>query len=176
MSGIERKIARRYARALADLVAEGRDLMAGLARLAEVARQPEMQDFLARPGVRGDAKIAALKKLAGRVPREIDALLALLARRNKLVLLPLIHEETEAIVKERSGEIEAEVTAAVKLSKQQQERLAAALARMTGRKVTLHVRVDPSILGGLVVRIGDRVLDASLRARIEAMRRALLAA
>ena len=176
MSGIERRIARRYARALADLVAEGRELLPGLETLARIAAEPRMQAFLARPDVGADVKAEALGKLAGKLPRELEALLALLARRNKLVLLPLIHEETAAIVKARSGEIEAEVAAPVALSKEQEQRLAQALARMTGKKVTLRVRVDPSVLGGLVVRIGDRVLDASLRARIEAMRRALLAA
>ncbi len=176
MSGVERRIARRYARALADLIAEGKKLMPGLRKLGEAAAHPEMQAFLARPDVDAAAKIAALKKLAGKLPRELDALLALLGRRNKLVLLPLIHEETEAMEKARSGRVEAEVTAAVELTEEQKKRLEKALARMTGKEVELSVRVDPSILGGLVVRIGDRVLDASLRAKMEAMRRALLAA
>jgi len=176
VSGLERRIARRYARAIVALIAEGKPLRDALLQVADAVSEPKVQRLLASPVIAPEAKLGAIEKALPELPQPIKALLRLLARRNKLVLLPLIAEEVEAMLAAQSGKVDVEVISAVELDSERRKRLQQAIERATGKKAELSLRVDASILGGLIVRIGDRVIDASLRAQLDAMRRAILAA
>jgi F-type H+-transporting ATPase subunit delta len=87
-------------------------------------------------------------------------------------LVDIIDKLVEAAAEERL-EVLAEVRSAVSLNEDQQQRLGAALSRATGKRVTLKVVVDPSVIGGLVARVGDVVFDGTVRHRLEQLREAI---
>ncbi len=170
-----RGIARRYARALFELESEGAKLSAGLKTLAEVARVKAVHDVLVDPQLPAEVQAAVLIKAAGKLPKELVRLVNMLCARGKGCLLPEIHELFEVMQREASAKVVAEVTAAVKLNTAVQDKLAKALAKALGKKVELKVSQDAGILGGVIIRIGDRQIDYSLRGRLEGLRRAIAA-
>jgi len=167
-------ISRRYAQALFELIQDGSDLGEGLSQLAAVASVDEVRNILVSPSVDAQAKIAILNKVCAGLTAEHAGLIALLGRRNKLQLLPEINVMVEQMIRDSESEISASVTSATKLTAKNQAEISAALARQSGRKVRLETALDASLLGGLVVRIGDRQIDYSLRTRLESMRRAIV--
>jgi F-type H+-transporting ATPase subunit delta len=169
------QISRRYAQALFELEQDGAKNRAGLEKLAAVAAMGEVRAVLANPNYADELKAAVLEKAAGSLPAELKHLVAMLCERGKAELLPEIQAVFEQMLRQAESEVEAEVVSAVKLSDAQQKGLAKALTETTGRKVRLSVSEDKSILGGLLVRIGDRLIDYSVRSRLEALKRAMAA-
>ncbi|MCB1625482.1 MAG: F0F1 ATP synthase subunit delta [Pseudomonadales bacterium] len=92
--------------------------------------------------------------------------LQLLAANGRLRLLPQIAEQFELLRAEQENTVDVELVSAVPLSVEQQQRFTAALTKRLARTVRLHLSVDPSLLGGAVVRAGDLVIDGSLRGRV----------
>jgi len=166
-------ISRRYARALFDLISEGAKLRQGLESMAAVAADPAAAEFFGSPTVSPADKVAVLGKACGKLPKELQALAGMLAERNKLVLLPEIRELVEEMILQSESEVVADVTAASKLKPEVQEKIARALSDSVGRSVRLNVHEDASIIGGLVVQMGDRQIDYSLRTRLEGLRRTI---
>jgi F-type H+-transporting ATPase subunit delta len=154
----EAGVARVYARAMLDLAAaQGQEdeLLAELAALGEaVAGDPELAAFLASPLVSGEARAEVLEKVFRRRASDllVDAL-EVINRKGRLGLLPAIVEAFRGEYRELRGLVDVRVTSAVPLSQAQRTSLAAALAKLTGKKPELIERVDPSILGGLVVEV-----------------------
>ncbi len=176
-----RSVARRYARALFELEQEGADIRASLDAAAEVARLDDVRDMLAEPRISAGDKAAALVKatgaaLGGKVAPEIERLIALLTERGKAELLPDIAALVEEMRRSAASEVEAQVVSAIKLDAETKKKVATALSKTLGGKVRLETEVDPSILGGLIIRIGDRQLDYSLRTRLQSLKRAIVAA
>jgi len=169
-----RSVARRYARALFELEQEGVKLRDSLAAVASVVAAPEIAVLLGRSGVPADRKAAVITRSAHNKSKEIDRLVTLLCERNKAELLPEIAELVESMIRQAASEIEAEVIGAVKLDAASQDKIAKSLGKSLGRKVNLNVSCDPGILGGLVVRVGDRQLDYSLRTRLQGLKRAMV--
>jgi len=167
------RISRRYARALFELIGEGARLRPELEKLAAVAGDASAADFLASPSVSAKEKQAVLAKVAGKLPKELQALIAMLAERNKLSLLPEIQAMVEEMVRQSESELVAEVTVATPLKADVQEKIASALSASVGRSVRLNVTEDASIIGGLVVQLGDRQIDYSLRTRLEGLKQAI---
>lgn len=172
-------LADRYAAALFELADERRvlDAVAGDLRalrtmlhdsadLARLVRSP----VLSR-GAQGKA-IAALGERAGLSQLTRD-FLAVVARNRRLFAAPAMIEAYLAKLAERRGEITAEVTAAQPLSEAQNAALGEQLRRAVGRRVSVDLRVDPSLIGGMVVKVGSRMVDASLRSRLQRLRLAL---
>jgi F-type H+-transporting ATPase subunit delta len=175
-----RSVARRYARALFELEQEGVKLRESLNAAAEVARVDEVRELLAEPRFSAEDKASALVKateaaLGGKVAPEIARLIGLLAERGKAELLPEIADLVEEMARAAASELEARVVSAVKLDAETKQKVAAALSKALGGKVRLSTEVDPSILGGLVIRVGDRQLDYSLRTRLQSLKRAIVA-
>src|SRR5262249_17439573 len=104
----------------------------------------------------------------------VRRLLDLLADRDGLALVPAIAEAFAEVWNERRGVTSAEAVSAVALLRAQQEALTAALARAAGHDVELRTRIDPKILGGLVVHMGGKTYDGSVRGRLAALRESLL--
>ena len=100
-------------------------------------------------------------------------LMLLLTSRNLVHLLPDIADRFQELLDAHNGVERAEAVSAVPLDDGQRERIRSALSEMTGKDVRLTVRADPDILGGVIIRIGDRVLDGSARTRLQSMRREL---
>jgi len=168
------QISRRYASALFELINEGCKIEQDLARVAAVAENSEVCAVLASPDYPVTLKCNVLIKAAGgTVCAEVDRLVAMLAERNKAVLLPEINAQVEEMIHLAASKLDAEVTVASVINKATQDKLSKALAASTGKQVRLTVCKDQSILGGMIVRIGDRKIDYSLRTKLAGLRRAL---
>jgi F-type H+-transporting ATPase subunit delta len=165
---------RRHAEAVFELAerdstfeAWSRDLAvaAALAASARVAR--DVDD----PGVAFVHRRQAVERLLrGHVSRQALNLALLLAARGRFAILPAIAAEYDALVRQSRGIIRATVTTPVPLSEPDQAAVKARVEELAGEKVELVTQLDPSLLGGLTVRIGDRLIDASVRGRLERLR------
>ncbi len=168
-------ISRRYARALFELSREGVDLAAGLSALVEVASVKEVQDFLEMPDCTPEQKVKVLKKAIGSLSDELVRLVSLLCERGKTSLLPEINELFEEMAREAEERVVATVVVAVKPSAETRKKIEAAVADVAGKKVELEIVEDKQLLGGMVVNIGDRQIDCSVRGKLEGLRRAIAA-
>lgn len=177
---MSRPLATRYARALFELGSEagGIEVLLGhLETLATTYREnEELQDVLENPMTPHEARRAILAEIAerGAVGPVAKNTLLLLADRRRVRLLPAIAKRLREMVDVSRGVVHAEVVTAVALNDAFYERLRAQLERTTGKRVVLDRREDPSLLAGVVTRIGDTVYDGSLRARLDAMRGSLV--
>jgi F-type H+-transporting ATPase subunit delta len=116
--------------------------------------------------------MAALLQQAG-TSDLVRKFVGLVARNRRLFVLPQMIDEFLAELARRRGEMRAEVTAAKALSDQQQASLAEAIRRSVGGKVTVDVRVDPALIGGLVVKVGSRMVDSSLKTKLQRLQLAM---
>jgi len=172
----------RYARALfdvalkeADIEGAGRDL-AGFAEL--VAGNDVLKRVLSNPAIPAAHKRAVVEQLlakAGSVSPVVVKLLGLLADRDRLVLLPEIAAAYRNRLMEHAKVVRAEVVTAVALPADRIAALQRGLAGATGLDVQLENRVDPSIIGGAITRIGSTVYDGSVVRQLEKMKDALTA-
>lgn len=172
-------LARNYAEALFEL-AERHDAhdeyLHASALLTEVLEaNPRVRQFLEMPKLDTRAKQQALRQaLTGRVPPLfINFLLVVLAKRRQR-LLPEIGREYAALLDEKLGRMHVQVVLAHQPDAETTGRIARELTRILGRTAIPHVRVDPGIMGGIVVRYGDRILDGSIRRRLMGLRARLL--
>lgn len=169
--------ATRYARALLDVaVQEKADLdkveqeLAGFVDL--LAKHPTLEKVMLNPAVPVPRKRAAVAELtrAAAVSPTVSKLLALLAERDRLVLLPdLLASYRDRLLDYRKV-VRAEVTTAAPLAVDRAKAIETNLARMTGRAVILDTKVDPSIIGGVVARIGSTVYDGSVTRQLQKMK------
>lgn len=171
-------IARPYAEALFR-VAEGGDLnrWAGLvSELGAVAANADMRALIADPKLTHDQVYGVF---AGVVKSPLDAqaqnFLRALVDNGRLDALPEIAVQFHALKNARESVADAEITSAFPMDDAQTRELTAALERKFGIKLKAHVTVDPSLIGGVRVVVGDRVLDGSVRQRLDDMRNALAA-
>jgi F-type H+-transporting ATPase subunit delta len=178
-----RAAAKRYARALFDVArAEKGDLeliageLAGAATL--VAENEALQRVLANPAIPASRKRAVMEQLLSRSPVNpmVARVLLLLADRDRLVLLPDVAEAYRSRLMEHQQIVRAEVTTAVPLPPDRAEAFQRGLASTTGQQVQLEVRVDPSIGGGAVARVGSTVYDGSVTTQLERLRQQLVEA
>src|SRR5205807_7039422 len=100
----------------------------------------------------------------------------LLVQRRRVALAPQVVEDFNQMADDYLGLAHAEVTTAVPVSQQEQQLIAEQLSRLTGKRVDVRIRTDPSIIGGMVARVGDRLIDGSTRSRLLALRSRLEAA
>ena len=172
-------VAERYATSLFELAVEG-DAIDGVAsdladfekmvdESADLKRLVESPAFSAEDQSRA---IAALCDKAG-IKGLVGNFLRVVARNRRLFAVPGIVRSYREMVAKHRGETRAEVTAAHELSSAQETELKAALKEVTGKDVTVDVKVDPSLLGGLVVKIGSRQIDSSLRTKLSTLKLAL---
>lgn len=171
-------MAKRYAKALLEAAAEAgalEQVAADLEALGPHFAGKEVAGFFANPAAPRARKEAALTAAAERAAasRISVSLLRLLLARGRVGLLPDIARLFRDLADERTGRVRAEVTAAVPLPAASLEALAARLSAATGRQVHLTPRVDPTVLGGLVARVGSTLYDASLRTQLRRMREVL---
>jgi len=180
-SSVATGLSGRYARALFELAVGGKSLgavEASLATLTEaLAESADLKALIGSALVGRGAAGAAIAGVADGLG--VDGLtknfLGVLAANRRLGLLPAVIRDFAALNAARKGEVTATVTAAHKLSAAQQKALAAKLKAGIGRDVALHVNVDPAILGGLMVRVGSRLIDSSLKTRLDMLGQALKA-
>ena len=170
------KAARRYATALMAVAEERNAVDAVAADLEAVGRvlasSRDLRLLVASPIISGGKKQAVFRELfSGRTGKETMEFLSLLIRKQRESLLPAVVEEYLVLRDSRENIVNVDVTAAVDLNPSQETALSAALAHQTGKKVRLRLSKDPAIAGGLVVKIGDTVLDGSVRHQLARIRR-----
>jgi len=174
-----RAAAARYARALFDVgLAEADPVAVGQALegfVSLVRSHSDLERVFATPAVPPAQKVALVEALGSRLdlPPVLARLLRVLAVRDRLVLLPDLSDLYRARLLDYQRVVRAEVTSAVPLPADRVETLRAGLADATGREVHIETRVDPSILGGVVTRVGSLVFDGSVTRQLERMREQL---
>ena len=140
-----------------------------------LAEAPEVHRFLATPKVPAAAKKRALRAaFEGRVPARFLNFLLVVVDHRRQELLRAIGREYASLLDAKKGRMHMQVTLAHEPDEGTRSTVAAELTRIMGKQVVPHVRVDPDILGGLIARYEDRVLDLSLRRRLLGLRRRLL--
>jgi F-type H+-transporting ATPase subunit delta len=177
--GIQASLAGRYALALFQLAREGNQIDSvgqGLASVkAALAGVPEFRALVNSPLVGRDAAAKAVAAIAASL--KLDALttkfLGVLAGNRRLRDLTGMIRAYETLVSGHKGETRAEVTSAFPLSSEQAGAIAAQLKSRVGRDVALDTRVDPAIMGGLVVKIGSQMIDSSIRTRLDRLANAM---
>lgn len=171
--------ARRYAEAALQIALRDGTLDAWQADLdaaATATEDPRVAEIARNPTLPVQARRELVRQVAARPLSEPALnLVSLLLERRRIEQLPRIADEFQTLVDRRAGIIRAEVTSAAPLARGESERLAARLADMTGGTVELTLEVDRSLLGGVVVRIGDQLIDGSVRGRLERLRSRLAA-
>jgi F-type H+-transporting ATPase subunit delta len=172
-------IARPYAEAvfrLADAQGTLAEWSAALANLAAVADDARMRAAVGDPNLPA-AKVAGLfiAVLGGRLSGDAENLVRVLAENGRLEVVAEIRRQYEALKNEREGVVEADVLSAFELEAGQVADLVARLEKRTGRKVRARVSVDASLIGGVKIVIGDKVIDGSARAQLGALEAALKA-
>ena len=174
-------VAKRYATALYELAHENDAVDAIGKDLTDLAAtwggSEELRRTFQDPRIPLEQKknlIAAIADRAGVHPL-LKNLLVLLVDRRRIVHLPDIAETYGQIAERRSGRVRAEIITATKLPEAYYEQLTKTLEAATGKKVVLVRREDPSLIGGVITRVGGRVFDGSLKNRLAGLRAQLLA-
>ena len=169
-------IARPYAAALfqSSTAADGAQLVAQLDALAGVAGDAGLRQFAADPKVSDEQVFALVSGIAGSdLSPKLKNLLNVVIDNGRLAVLPEIASQFRQLVNDRGGVAEAHIVSAFPLDASQQAALAKVLEKRFGRQLSTSVAVDPSLIGGVRVTVGDEVLDTSVVARLEQMRVAL---
>ena len=174
-----RTIARPYAEAafkLADGDGKLAEWSATLAMLEQVADHERVRAAMADPNL-SSAKVAGLfiSILTGKLSGDAENFVRVMAENRRLELLGDVRAQYEALKNAREGVIEADVQSAFELTDAQLAELVSALEKRTGRKVKAQVRLDKSLIGGVRVVMGDKVIDGSARAQLGALESALKA-
>jgi F-type H+-transporting ATPase subunit delta len=131
----------------------------------------DLKQVLSDQSIDRSQRVKVLEELlGGKVSAHTLGLLTFIVANNRGRQLPQILSELSELAAEERKHVVAEVRTAIPLNDQQRRSLAAALAKATGKKVDVKVLVDPSILGGVVSKIGDTVIDGSIKHRLEQLR------
>ncbi|MBI4320077.1 MAG: ATP synthase F1 subunit delta [Chloroflexi bacterium] len=164
---------RRYARAIFDLAISKDDYDTWLADLKDIRdfmRQPEVAQIVQNPEVPFEQKrkvIDAGLPALGTLPKNF---VYVLVSKRRTELIDSIVDEFERLTNEQRGVAIAEVTTAVPLDEDMARTVAERLAALSGKKIVLRLSVDPAIIGGLVARVGDKLINASVAERLASLR------
>ena len=168
---------RMYARALYEAAKEQDKLDAvreELGDFVEAQRQvPELRELLRNPQLDQRLKASALEELLGGDEALVRNFLLLLAEKNRVGEIDEIAREFDRLVAEAEGILDVELTTAVELSDEETRDVIAQIEKASGRKVEAPQRVDPDLIGGLVLQAGSLRLDASVRGRLDRLRQEL---
>jgi len=175
-------IARRWGRAVFELGKESNTLAPlcrDMASFAELySGSPELSGVLENPLVPEPAREAIIRDVAARLnlSETATSTLRLLGKKRRIVALPEIARHLARLVDADSGMVRAEVTSAGPLTEAYLGRLKSELEKATGKTVIITQKQDKSLIGGVITRIGDQVIDGSVRARLDGFRESLLRA
>ncbi|HEY6385739.1 MAG TPA: ATP synthase F1 subunit delta [Candidatus Acidoferrum sp.] len=170
-----------YANALADAALAQSAADAALKQLGDFATafavSSELRNFLTSPGVPREAKHGVIEKIAARIGagKIIRNFLFVIADHQRTHILPEILAAFQDVIRQRQGIAEAEISSAVELSAAQKKKFAQTLERLTGKKIQAKYSLDPALMGGAVVRVGDTIYDGSVRSSLNEMRARLAA-
>lgn len=168
--------AKRYAKAAFELARERSELDTwgpAMQALGDVSAPDEAIAFLSDRRLPRVAKEDFLAQAAGDLPPMVGNLVKLLASKERLPLLPQIAEAFQLLLDDHNGIAHAEVLTAVTMNDDERDALGRRLSELTGKQVLVETYEEPEILGGLVARIGDRLIDGSAKTKLLALKREL---
>jgi F-type H+-transporting ATPase subunit delta len=175
----ETTVARNYAEALLTLARRGEDLPGWGKLIGDVANAMRsditLWRFLESPKVSEAQKSAVLSEaLTDRVPRLFLRFLQAMIHKRRQMLIPAVSDEYNLLIDEVEGRVHANVTMAKEASEEDHNVITEQLSRVLKKTVVPHVTVNPAILGGVIVRVGDTVMDGSVRKRLAILRSRML--
>ena len=173
------QLAIRYAKAIYEIAVENsvlKEIGAQLDSVQEtIASQEDLADFMYHPHIKPEAKKEVLEKIfKGQLADEVYKFLMLLVDKRREGLLKQIAAEYEVLANVEQNILEADVVVARPLSQEQEARLVKKLSDTTGKRVVIKTKIDASILGGVIVKIGDKLIDGSVIRQMQVLKRNLL--
>lgn len=178
-SSISADVAGRYAQALFDLVKDAGTIDALSAQIDELAlahdESADLRDLTVSPLHNRDQQEAAIAALAARAgfSPELSNTLRLMARNRRLFTLPQFIAKLRDLIADAKGEMTADVVSAQELTSEQKSRLSDTLSAKSGKKVKLNARVDETLIGGMVVKLGSQMIDSSIRSKLASLQNAM---
>jgi F-type H+-transporting ATPase subunit delta len=144
---------------------------------AAMQQDQTLKTFLESPKLAASRKIEILKKALGkRVPPLFLRFLETVIVKRRQMVIPAIAEEYRALIDESEDRVHASVTVAREPAEPEKDALKRQLSRLFGKRVVPHFSINPAILGGVIVKVGDTVMDGSVRRRLASLRSRMLAA
>jgi len=168
---------KRYAQAAFELALGKNELeswRAGLKKMAELSHNEELMALLQSPRFPFDAKEDLLRRQLGEIHPLVSNLALLLVNKGLFRLSSDIFQQYTDLLDAYQGVERAKVTAAVRLSDEDKETISSRLGKIVDRKVAVDAQVDPSLIGGFIARMGDMLIDGSIRQRLESLKRRLV--
>ena len=169
--------ARPYAKAVFEMAQDAGTLpqwSAQLVAMSAVVAAEGSASLLSHPRMTKEQKAQAFSDVAGAaINDEGRNLLKVLAENDRFTLLPEIATLFEQLKAEAQGSVDVEITSAMEMTDDQQQAIAAALQKRLGREIKLTANIDPSLMGGAIIRAGDLVIDGSIQSRLKDMKAAL---
>ncbi len=171
-ASISSGIAARYATAVFELAKDGKDLKAlekDIETLdATISDSSDFRDLIHSPIYSRDAQGAAVSALADKMglSATVANTLKLMAAKRRLFVLPQLVDALRDRIADEKGEVTAEVQAAKKLTAKQEKDLVATLKKAVGKDVKMNVTVDETLIGGLIVKVGSKMIDTSIRSKL----------
>ncbi len=176
----DESIARNYAETLLSLARKADDVdgwgvtMQGIADA--FSTDSSLRNFLGSPKVSPAQKNEVFSKaLADRAPRLFMRFMQMLVTKRRQMLIPSMAAEYQNLLDREHGRVHATVTVARETSEEERKKIAAQLTKVLGREVVAHLSVDPRIIGGVVVKYGDTVMDGSVRKRLATLKSRMIA-
>ena len=169
-------LARRYAKAIFQIGSSQGDLDklgADLRSFAKAMHESnELVTLLTNPAIRRPDRRKVIEGMLQLIAVQTSTrnLVFLLLDGERLGSLPAISRELDAMIEAKAGRVSAEVVSAKPLDPMQRTQITAALEKLSGKKITVHERQDPELLGGVVAKVGDTVYDGSLRTQLRNLR------
>ncbi|MBV7380701.1 F0F1 ATP synthase subunit delta [Maritimibacter sp. DP4N28-5] len=172
-------IAQRYATAVFELAKDSKKIDAVEQDLDQLetalADSDDFSGLISSPIYSRDEQAAAITSIADKMNLSdaFKGALGVMAQKRRLFILPQMIGQLRAMISEDKGEIVAEVTAAKELTKAQQDKLASALKSTVGKDVKINLAVDESLIGGLIVKVGSKMIDSSIASRLNALQNSM---
>jgi F-type H+-transporting ATPase subunit delta len=178
---LDNEAARAYAKALFELGERDGKLDVFSTQLKNIAdifsTQSDLRELMFHPQVKAEVKKDTLQKIFGsNTDKIVLNFLMLLVDRRRIAGIDTIWHEFRTLVNKAQNLEEAEVTTAAPLQEAAQKALQEKLSQITGKNIVLHTKIDPAIIGGIIVRMGDRLIDGSVVRQLSDLRRTLTSA
>ncbi len=171
-ASISYSIAARYAQAVFELAKEQKAIVKLEADVAEVSEaieaSEELVSLINSPIYSRDEQIRAISAIVKQMAilESLGSTLGLMASKRRLFVLPALLERLKDLIADHKSEVSAEVTSAKALNKTQSDKLSKAITASVGKTVKLKATVDEDIIGGLIVKVGSKMVDTSIRSKL----------
>ncbi len=178
-ASISSGIAARYATAIFEISKEGKSLKKLDANVTDLAQaiddSADLREMISSPVISRSAQGAAIAEIGKKMGLEkaLQSGLGLMAEKRRLFVLPQLVAQLRAMIAEDKGEMTADVTSAKALTKAQSDKLAKTLKARMGKDIIINATVDESLIGGLVVKVGSKMIDTSIRSRLNSLQNAM---